>query len=237
MSRWTEELVTLAASPRNAWSRLRTAAWVAFGLHLAAALALAIVIRLGLETSPDLARRLRFLSDHTTLWIGGWLIWNAAALSILYFYVTFAAAHVADGAAPGALNYAVMLGTAAIAVDLGAEAIEMGVLPGLAGHVLGGGDAALFHGLHRAAVMLTGYLANGLYSLAALVVAWTTRRAYPRWVWTAAIGVGISGLALSGMSLAESVAGMTWATAGLMACILVWQAGVARTAGRRAMER
>ena len=230
-------MMTGVRSAQNPWFRLRIAAWLAFAVHVAAALAMAVVIRLGLETSPDLARRLRYLSDDTALWIGGWLIWNAAALSILYFYVSFAVAHVADGAAQASLNYAVMLSTAAIATDLAAEAIEMGVLPGLAGQVLGGGDAALFHGLHRAAVMLTGYVANGLYTLAALLAAWTTRAAYPRWVWGAGIGVGVFGLALSGMTLVGSAAGMMWATAALMPCILIWQAGVARTAGRRAVAR
>jgi hypothetical protein len=222
-----------APSPQHPWRQLQIAAWLAFAMHLAAALAMVLVIRHGLETSPELIRRLRFLSDHTAQWVGGWLIWNAAALSILYFYVSFAAAHAADGAARAALKYAVMLGTAAIAADLAAEAIEMGVLPGLARQLLGGADAALFHTLHRTAVMLTGFVANGLYTLAAFLAAVTTRVAYPRWVWLSGIGVGIFGAALSAMTLVESSTGMMWATAALMSCLLIWQAGVARTAAQR----
>ena len=203
---------------------------------------MAFILSQGLETNANLEARLGFLADHTSLWIGGWLTWNAAALSILYFYAAFALAHAADGKTSAAvLIIAVLLGAIGVAADLAAEAIEMGTLPGLARHALTQTvqsaawmtARSAFLVLDRTAVVLTGYLANGLYTCAALLLIASTRPAYPRWVWMAGLGAGASGLALSGVSLAHSVAGMYWANMALVPCLILWQLGVALTADRR----
>lgn len=235
----------IGASLPRAWARLSLAAWLALAMHLVAGLAMAIVLRHGLETQADLTNRLRFLVDHTAIWTTGWLTWNAAALSILYFYAAFAWAHQTDGrTATGPLRFAVILSTAGIAADLAAEAIEMGVLPGIARQALAelahrpdqSTAADVFLALHRTAVMLTGYLANGLYTLSAILLTWSTRHAYPAWVSIAGLAVGVSGLALSGATLADSVGGMVWANVVLVPCILIWQTGVALTATQRAQS-
>src|SRR5262249_39453844 len=121
--------------------------------------------------------------------------------------------------------------------------VEMGVLPGLAAQALaepaqaaGSGSAALFLAFHRAAVMATGYVANGLYSLAALLLVWSTRLAYPRWVVGAGLVVAGSGLLLSATALADSVRGMVWAHVVLIPSLLLWQVGVALRATRRSHE-
>ena len=230
-------------SDTRVWLRLRFAAWLAVAVHLLAGVAMATVLRLGLDTTSDLPIRLRFLVESTPLWIGGWLTWNLAALSILYFYLAFAAAHATEKDAPiTPLAFAAVLSIVGMAADLAAEAIEMGVLPGLARQALDamarGVDqstaAAAFFAFHRTAVVMTGYLANGLYTLSAIVLAWSTRRSYPQWVWMAGLGVGLSGLALSCASLANSVEGMFWSNVALVPCIVLWQLGVALTASHRA---
>ena len=229
-------------SNTRVWLRLRFAAWLALVIHLVAGFAMALILRQGLETNPDLEARLMFLVDRTPLWIGGWLTWNAAALSILYFYAAFAWAHATDGKTPTSpLAFAVILSTVGVAADLAAEAMEMGVLPGLARRVLADATHDVAHttavltflSLHRSAVMLTGYLANGLYTLSALLCVCSTRHAYPRWVWVAGLGVGMSGLALSEASLVNSIAGMFWSNVALVPCIMLWQIGVAVTAAKR----
>lgn len=231
------------ASLPRVWARLRLAAWLAFAMHLVAGLAMVIVLRHGLETQADLTNRLLFLVEHTGMWTTGWLTWNAAALSILYFYAAFAWAHKTDGkTSPSPLSFAVILSTAGIAADLAAEAIEMGILPSIARQALAelahrpdqSTSAHVFLALHRIAVMLTGYLANGLYTLSAILLTWSTRHAYPAWVSIAGLAVGVSGLALSGVTLANSARGMVWANVVLVPCILIWQMGVALTATRRA---
>ena len=238
-------MITNCAAERGGdrWRRLSLAAWLAMATHLAAGLATAFILKPGLETNPDLSDRLRYIVENELLWIAGWLVWNVAALSILYFYACFVAAHDAGKAGSLVLRIALLLSVAGIVPDLTAEAIEMGLLPQLARGALAAstsdaspGQAALFLALHRGAVMATGYVANGLYSLAALALVWTTRPAYPRWIVLAGLVVAASGLFLSGAVLADSVTGMVGAHFVLVPALLLWQAGVAIDAARRARE-
>lgn len=202
-------------------SRLRIAATIAFCLHLIAGTAMALVLRNGLETNANFQDRLTFITRHTELWIFGWLTWTAAAIALLYFYISFSQRHRTG-------RLAVLLAAAAIAPDLSAQAIEIGVLPAIAERVVTtnvGMD--LFVALHRVAVMLSGYVANGLYSVAALSLAWTARRAYPVWVSMAGMAVGSVGLVLSAAALVDSAAAMFWTNLVLIPSILLWLAGVA----------
>ena len=204
-------------------SRLQRPAIVAFCIHLLAGAAMAAILRHGLETNPDLQSRLGFLVDHRVLWTLGWLTWTAAAIAILYFYIAFAAGHSEDTSSTPALRLAVLLTAAAIAPDLSAQAIEIGVLPDLAGL----NDPDRFVLFHRTAVLMSGYVANGLYSLSALILAWSTRNAYRPWIWLAGLAVGCFGFLLSAAALMNSPAGMFWSNVVLVPAILVWLGGVA----------
>src|ERR1700724_2963302 len=82
------------------WSHLSHAAWLAFAVHLLAGLAMALMLRHGLETNTDLTGRLRFVARHRLLWTAGWLSWTVAAVTILNFYARFAAAHRSPRASP-----------------------------------------------------------------------------------------------------------------------------------------
>lgn len=221
------------------WVRLSRAAWLAAGAHVVAGLAMLLVLRHGLETAPSLEARIRFIAEHQALWTAGWLTWNAAALSILYFCVAFAAAHSADRERPP-LWFAVALCAAAVACDLGAESIFMGVLADLARPSLdelsrgAPGAASRFLLWQRSAVMLTGYVANGLYSGAILVLWWITRSAYGPLAVAAGLALCLAGFALSAAALVSSVAGMFWANVVLLPSLVVWLVAVARDASRRA---
>jgi hypothetical protein len=128
-----------------------------------------------------------------------------------------------------------------MAADLASEAIEMGVLPGLARQVLAElargvqqpTELPIFLTFHRTAVMLTGYLANGLYTLAVILCVWSTQKIYPAWVSVAGIGVGGAGLTLSKATLLLSVNEMMWANVVLVPCIMAWLLGVALTCAHR----
>jgi hypothetical protein len=205
------------------WLRLSRAAWLAFAAHLTAGLAMALILRHGLETNADLADRLRFVAQRRLLWTGGWICWTVAALTILNFFARFAAAHRSRGVSPAPLRTAVLLTVAAVGADWTAQAFEMFVLPGLAR----AGNAPGFLAWHRAAVLLTGFLANGLYTMSALLLVWASRQAYPRWILVAGLGVVTGGLILSAMAWADSAAGMLFANVLLVPCLLVWLAGVA----------
>ena len=202
--------------------RLQRSALIAFGIHLAAGLAMGLILREGLETNPDLQNRLRFITEHTAVWTLGWLTWTAAAIAILYFYLVFASTHQIG-------NVAVLLTTAALAPDLSAQAIEIGVLPGIARDVIrinAGTD--LFTAFHRTAVMMSGFVANGLYSISALILVWNTRAVYLRWVSLAGLATGCFGLLLSAATLVNSTSGMFWTNVFLVPCLLLWLAGVSR---------
>jgi hypothetical protein len=219
------------------WQRLSLAAWIALATHLAAGLATAIILRPGLETNPDLPDRLRYISANEVLWIAAWLVWNAAALSILYFYASFVAAHDPPGPTAFLPRLALLLSVAAIVPDLTAESIEMGLLPRLAEQALADDSiSALFLAVHRGAVMATGYVANGLYSVSALLLVWSTRRVYSAWIVGSGLVVAASGLFLSAAVLADSVSGMVGAHFVLVPALLLWQTGVALDAARRARD-
>ncbi|HXB56326.1 MAG TPA: hypothetical protein VN461_16240 [Vicinamibacteria bacterium] len=208
------------------WPRLSRAAWLAFAAHLTAGLVMALILRNGLETNADLADRLRFVDQRRLLWTAGWITWTVAAITILNFYARFAVAHGSLGASPALLRSAVLLTVAAVGADWTAQAVEIFVLPGLAG----AGNAPSFLAWHRAAVLLTGFLANGLYTISALLLVWASRRAYPRWIQMAGFGVVAGGSILSAMAWANSAAGMLFANVLLVPCLLVWLAGVAASA-------
>lgn len=192
---------------------LRRAAAITFCAHLVAGLSMAFVLRRGLETNPDFQDRLAFLFNHRALWTLGWLAWTFAALAILYFYLVFAAAHQRSS------HFAVYLTVAALGPDLAAQAIEIGVLPNAGPEV--------FLTLHRLAVMLSGYVANGLYSATALMLVWGARQAYPAWVSIIGLAVGVFGIALSVAALFDWTAGMFWTNVFLVPSLLAWLAAVA----------
>jgi hypothetical protein len=200
---------------------VRRSALIAFIVHLVAGLAMAAVLRHGLETTPDLQARLAFLVNHRAAWTAAWLTWTVAAIAILYFYSSFADAYQSP-------RLAVLLTVAALASDLSSQAIEIGVLPSLASEALGAnGNAGAFLQLHRIAVVLSGYLANGLYSTSALILAYTARRIYPAWITASGLAVAAFGFALSVAALMDSIAGMFWTNVFLVPSLLLWLGALA----------
>jgi hypothetical protein len=195
-------------------TRLQRAALVAFAVHLLGGLSMAFVLGRGLETNPDIHDRMAFLVNHQMLWTFAWLTWTVAGPAILYFYMALSDAH------PSSPKIAVLFTVAALAPDLAGQAIEIGVLPGVT-------STELFLTLGRTATMLSGYLANGLYSLTALMLVWSSRIGYPKWVSSAGFTVGVAGLALSVAVLLEAVRGMFWTNVLLVPALLVWLGGVA----------
>jgi hypothetical protein len=208
--------------------RLSEAAWIALAVHALAGAAMLLVLRRGLATNPDLADRMAFVAARPSSWLAAWGSWNAAALTILYFFFRFAGTHSGrDAVAARRLRLAVSIGALAVVLDLTAEAIMMFGLPAAARE-----GVEAFLRTDRDAVLLTGFGANTLYTLAAVIFAWGTRRSYPRWTWTAGLGVGLAGMSLSLSVLAGSVGGMFWANVFLVPLLTAWLLGVALTSGK-----
>jgi mannose-6-phosphate isomerase-like protein (cupin superfamily) len=224
--------------PRNAWRRLAHAALVSLVIHFLAGMAMAFILRHGLDTNTHHLERLRFLREYPShlLWVMGWVMWNLAALSILYYYHCFAMVLEGEGAGGSGLpRYAVHVAAAAVGLDLAAEAIEMGLLPWIAANSLEGvtiidAELRVLLTWHRAAVLLTGFAANGLYTLSAGILAWCGREHFPLWTSAMAILVCVGGGILSVAALVGNVKGMVTANVVLMPALLLWQGGVWWTA-------
>ena len=60
---------------------LQRAAWIAFIAHLIAGFAMAVVLRRGLETTPDLHERMAFIVNHRAWWTMSWLTWVITILT------------------------------------------------------------------------------------------------------------------------------------------------------------
>ena len=235
----------MSQDPENAlrWRRLAWASLVSVAIHLVAGMAMALVLRHGLESNADAAARVRFLAESRLAWTLAWLTWHGAALAILWFFFSFVEAHAAGSSNRGALRVALVLVGAAIVPDLAAQSIEIGVLPELASELYPGPASAtapnadaterLYHTLHRSVVMMTGYLANGLYTLASVVAVAATWRSYPAWTRLSGAALGLFGFWLSAAALVNSVDGMVWSNVGLVPAIALWQIGIALDARRR----
>jgi len=177
---------------------------------------MAIILSHGLETNAEFNTRLSFMVDHRALWSFGWLTWTAAALSFLYFCDAFAAAHDLH-------RFAVLLTAAAVVADITGHTMEIALLPAIAGRVLRSeGSPELFLLLHRIVVLLSGYVANTLYSLSTLFLSWSSRHFYPRRIPAAGLAVAFVGFGLSIAALAGSTAGLLWTNAVLIVLLLLW---------------
>jgi hypothetical protein len=201
---------------------LRRAAFLAWAAHLIAGLAMALLLRCGLETNPNLQDRLAYLVNHRAAWILAWFTWTLAALAILYFFIVFEQIHQLRS------GIAVLVTVAAVAADLSAQAIEIGVLPSLARQAFSANAAPeLFLAFHRVAVMLSGYVANGLYSVATLILVTRARHFHPVWITVIGEAVGVFGIALSVAALMDSASGMFWTNVLLVPSILIWLGAIA----------
>ena len=197
-------------------NRLQRAALVALVIHLIAGLSMALILSRGLETTPNLHTRLTFLVNYRVWWTAAWLTWTAASIAILYFYIVFREVHAAP-------PLSVFLTVAAVALDLCGQAIEISLLPTSAARVLNeNASPETFLLLHRKAEMLSGFAANGLYSISALLLVFPTRRAYPTSVSAFGSVVGFVGILLSIAVLLDSTAGMFWTNVMLVPSILCW---------------
>jgi hypothetical protein len=195
------------------------AAYLAAALNLLAALAMLLILRLGLPApGSQLEDRAAYLTTHLHAWWGAWLLWHAAAIALLAFYVVLAGQWWR--AAPLRCVLALLCTATGLAADLSAEALYMGLAPTLS-------PPALVT-LETAAGLLTGYVANGLYTVAGALLTWAGAHALPRLLVLLSLPVWAAGAALSAATLAQSLQGQFWSTAILMPAFVLWAALIGR---------
>jgi hypothetical protein len=209
----------LLVAASDARKREADVAWAAAATNLIAALCLATILRPGLPgTGRDAIARETYLRTHVVLWRTGWLAWHAAALTLLALLVVLA--FRARRTAPLVSVVALVCATAGIAADLSAEAMLMGVLPSV--------GRTAFAAVERASLLLTGYVGNGLYSLAGALLTAAIYRQLPRAVAILAAVVWGAGFFLSAATLVDAARLQVAATAVLMPAFVVFAALLAR---------
>jgi len=200
-------------------------------VHTAAAFAMLLLLKNGLDTNEDLHARCQYIVQNHVSWTIGWLSWNMCALVILAFFVAFARAHVRPSSV--ILNIVLCIASVAVANDLAAEAIEMGLIPQFAQVYLNSGISASFLSFHRIVVLLSGFVANSMYTLAVLLCVLATRKFYACWIAVTGFAVVVCGTAISVSCMLGSVKGMFWSNAFIVPLLALWQLGVAYDALKR----
>lgn len=164
-------------------------AWFAATTHIVASFAMVWLLRRGLPGFAE-DERLAYIASHPIAWNVGWMLWQVAAISLIGFYAVLALRF------RGVLSIVAMgLATAGVAIDFACEARYMGVLPELRG--------AAFVALDRELEVLIGYGANGLYTIALVLLVIAGWRELPKVALLLAAPVAASGFALALASLAH----------------------------------
>jgi len=185
-------------------------AYAAAAANLLAALGMLLVLRPGLPAGdPVLGRRVLYVLSHLAAWRAGWLVWHLAALLLLALFVVLFLRW--KEAAPLAAPLALICAAAGLAADVSAEGMFM--VP-----AVGSGTAHL-EGL---AVLLTGYVGNGLYTVAGILLTWAGRRDLPALLLYVAVPVWVAGLWLAAATLGGSTTGQVLSTSVLMPMFVLW---------------
>ena len=177
----------------------------------------------GIDNDVILEDRIAYIGHGGVAWWGGWLLWHAAAIALLALYAGLAGIWWQRG--PIRCAVALLCAAAGQAADLTAETIYIGLLPGLRRDMFPAGEMA--------AGLLTGYLGNGLYTLAGILITWVGARELPRALLALGSAVWLGGLVLAAVSLARSPGGQTWSTALLMPLFILWSGLLGRWLGTR----
>lgn len=188
--------------------RPSNAAWLAATAHIVASFAMLLLLWRGLPGFSD-DERLAYIASHRMAWIGGWMLWQVAAISLIGFYGVLALRF------RGILSIVAMgVATAGLAIDFICETRYIGVLPELRG--------AAFAALDRELEVLIGYAANGLYTVALVLLVIAGWRELPRVALALAGPVAASGFALALASLAHNARLETITAAVLFPLFTLW---------------
>jgi hypothetical protein len=187
-------------------------AWFAAAAHLVAAAAMLVLLRPGLPGFPEDARLAHMQGGG---WAAGWVLWHVAAMSLIAFYIVLALRF------KGVLSMtAVAIATAGLTLDISCEAKYIGILPQLRGDE--------FEKLDRELEVLIGYAANGLYTVAFVLLVIAGRRVLPKLALMLSGVVAGSGIALALASLRHDPRLATLTSAVLFSSLIVWIALIAR---------
>jgi len=191
-----------------------TIAWIAAAAHVVAAAAMLLLLRAGLPPVPD-DDRIAYIATHRAAWMGGWLTWQLAVLTLIALYAVLARRF--GGALPLA---ALAIGTAGASIDIATQMRFIVILPKLRGEA--------FALLDRELEAMTGYAANGLYTLAFVLFVVAGWRELPKLANALAGPIAVSGFALSLAALMHHAMGEIVSSAILFPLFTLWTILIAR---------
>lgn len=189
-------------------------AWLAVAAHVVAAGAMVVWMRGGLPPAAQ-EERIAYIAAHRALWTAGWLSWQLAVLSLIALYA------VLGKRFGGSLSIAALAMTATgAAIDIATQLRFIIVLPRLQGEA--------FALLDRELETMTGYAANGLYTLGFVLLVAAGWRAMPRAANVLAGPIAVSGFALAGAALLHHPLAEIVSTAILFPLFTLWTILIAR---------
>jgi hypothetical protein len=214
---------------------LARAVLICLFLNLIAGVAMPWVLSPGLDPGIPFNQRMLYLAGHTQMWATAWLLWVAAALGLIYFFVQWGEWIGRDTAVSRAtVKFGVIVGCLGMIPDTIAEMIYIGVLPQIAHSVTSGPMWSKNAGIdafvlwERAATLFTGFLGNGFYSLGGLVlnIASLSAPAFPRRIAWAGLPLWMVGFSLSAAALAGQRELLIVTTALTIGGFIVWMAAL-----------
>ena len=186
--------------------RIRGAApSICAALHLAAGVAMLVLLQPGTEIVSEISQRTAYISAHPFAWRIGWGIWIAAASSLLGLFAWWGAR--LPRASLGLAAFCVA--ACGFACDIFGESLYIGWLPGK------------ISTLSPIATFLTGAVANGLYTIAGIILTLGTPalKGWPlTWTWA----IWISGASLTTFTLAGTPIGIVLSTTVLFTLFIPW---------------
>ncbi len=187
--------------------RLRGAApYACAAFNALAVLITATVLRPGTALAEDPAG---YIARAATFWRVGWVVWVWASLSLLAFYAWWGARL----GRPRLVFTALAIATVGLTFDLAADSLLIGWLP------------RDYQAVMPVATVLTGGLANGLYTLAGVILTLGTpglRGPLVLWTWA----VWGAGFLLSTFALVTYAPGVAWSTALLFILFCPWTVAI-----------
>jgi hypothetical protein len=174
--------------------------------NLLAIVAMATMLTPGTTLFPE-AWRAAYVAENAALWRVGWSLWIVAAISLLVFYRWWAQ-RVDTGSAP------LWVAAAAFAADMIAESTLIVLVP----------DRPE---LARPSFLITGGVANGLYTVAGVLLTRATpgiRGRFALWTWT----MWSIGIVLSMVTFLEMPLAIAAVSAALFALFIPWCVAIGR---------
>ena len=189
-------------------------AWAAAGAHVLSSAASLLFMRGGLPPFAD-DERLAYIVSHRDAWAFGWMTWHLSVLTLIALFAVLAL-RLGDSLSWSALAIA----SIGAAIDLPTQIRYYVTVPKV--------HADAFALLDRELEAMTGYAANGLYTLAFLLVVIAGWRVLPALSRTLAAPIGVTGFALSIGALQHNALVEIVSSAILFPLFIVWTIAIAR---------